>query len=300
MKELENEPMIKNIDCLIGMKEIEDNSIDCILTDPPYGYVKHKLDIPFNETEYFNQVKRILKDTGFIVLFGRGTAFYRWNTMLDNLNFKFLEEIIWEKQNISNPICNLGRIHETISIHTKKNGVIKKSKIPYLEKTTMKNTCFTKIETDLQRIISDLNNTEKLNELKTFIETNKLTFEKEYKAKHGITFNAKRKCSDKGTGTMNSIINGFNEHSIIRIPREHYKFTHPTQKPVRLLERLLLITTNKDDMVVDTFAGSGSTMLACNNLNRQFLGFEINKEFYEQAMINTSNQQQTLEILYEE
>ena len=55
---------------------------------------------------------------------------------------------------------------------------------------------------------------------------------------------------------------------------------HPTQKPIRLLERLIEILTDPDDVVIDPCAGSGSTLIAAKNLNRKAYGFEIKKEFY--------------------
>jgi len=54
---------------------------------------------------------------------------------------------------------------------------------------------------------------------------------------------------------------------------------HPTQKPVRLLERLIEIFTDPGDVVIDPVAGSGTTLLAAKNLNRKAFGFEISKEF---------------------
>lgn len=55
---------IYNEDCLEGMKRISDNSVDCILTDPPYLYLRNqKLDRPFNEEVFFSECKRVLKKT---------------------------------------------------------------------------------------------------------------------------------------------------------------------------------------------------------------------------------------------
>ncbi len=62
-----------------------------------------------------------------------------------------------------------------------------------------------------------------------------------------------------------------------------YKKIHPTQKPIKVLENLIKIFTDKGDVVIDPVAGSGSTLIAANNLNRKAYGFEINKEFYTQA-----------------
>ena len=58
---------------------------------------------------------------------------------------------------------------------------------------------------------------------------------------------------------------------------------HPTQKPVKLLERLIEIFTDEGDVVIDPCAGSGSTLIAAGRLNRKAFGFEISKEFYTKA-----------------
>lgn len=58
---------------------------------------------------------------------------------------------------------------------------------------------------------------------------------------------------------------------------------HPTQKPVKLLKKLIEIFTDPYDVVIDPCFGSGSTARACQELKRQFYGFEINKEFYRRA-----------------
>ena len=59
---------------------------------------------------------------------------------------------------------------------------------------------------------------------------------------------------------------------------------HPTQKPVKLLERLIEIFTDEGDVVIDPCAGSGSTLIASRNLMRKSYGFEIEKEFYKKAI----------------
>jgi len=58
---------------------------------------------------------------------------------------------------------------------------------------------------------------------------------------------------------------------------------HPTQKPVKLLERLISIFTDEGDVVIDPVAGSGSTLIAAQNLGRKAYGFEIKKDFYRKA-----------------
>lgn len=62
-----------------------------------------------------------------------------------------------------------------------------------------------------------------------------------------------------------------------------YRKIHPTQKPVKLLEKLISIFTDPGDVVIDPVAGSGSTLIAAQNLGRKGYGFEIKKDFYRQA-----------------
>lgn len=59
---------------------------------------------------------------------------------------------------------------------------------------------------------------------------------------------------------------------------------HPTQKPIELLERLIEIFTDPGDVVIDPVAGSGTTLIAADNLGRKSYGFEIKKNFYKDAM----------------
>jgi site-specific DNA-methyltransferase (adenine-specific) len=62
-----------------------------------------------------------------------------------------------------------------------------------------------------------------------------------------------------------------------------YKKIHPTQKPIKLLEKLISIFTDEGDVVIDPVAGSGSTLIAAENIGRKAYGFEIKKNFYKDA-----------------
>lgn len=59
---------------------------------------------------------------------------------------------------------------------------------------------------------------------------------------------------------------------------------HPTQKPIELIERIVESATEEGETVLDCFAGSGTTAVACRNLNRNFIGYEIQRKYYEIAM----------------
>lgn len=64
---------------------------------------------------------------------------------------------------------------------------------------------------------------------------------------------------------------------------------HPTQKPVALLEYLIKTYTNEGDAVLDNCMGSGSTGVACMNLNRNFIGMELDKKYYDIAKERIEN-----------
>ena len=59
---------------------------------------------------------------------------------------------------------------------------------------------------------------------------------------------------------------------------------HPTQKPLKLIERIIEMSTNEGDVVLDACMGSGTTAVACMNTNRNFIGFELNKEYFDIAI----------------
>ena len=75
---------------------------------------------------------------------------------------------------------------------------------------------------------------------------------------------------------------GFNT-DILKINNEHNVGSHPTQKPVALIEYLVKTYTNENELVLDFTMGSGTTAVACMQTNRNFIGFELDKKYYEIA-----------------
>ncbi len=318
-------------DNLEVMKTLPDESIDVICIDPPYLYLKNqKLERPFDELKFFSECKRLLAKNGFIVIFGRGTSFYRWNNILDDLKFTFKEEIIWNKSHGTSPLMAITRIHETITIFCKGKAGINKTKVPYLE---MKGNDLDSIIGDVKRMRSILNNTKSLDAVLNFLENNvrdksdswyannlsissNITKEQRevsvvrsihnglneksiirtdrYDADTFTKFEVtgdKRKTGDRCANAMQSICFGLNEKTIIKQVRDHYSAIHPTQKPVRLLERLLKLVIpmkNKKIVVADWFGGSFSCCEAVINLQSEFpdiefefIGTEIDKEYFD-------------------
>ena len=64
---------------------------------------------------------------------------------------------------------------------------------------------------------------------------------------------------------------------------------HPTQKPINLMEYFIEKSSNINDLVLDCFSGSGTTAIACHNTKRNFIGCELNKEYYDKSILRINN-----------
>lgn len=277
-----------NEDNLKIMKTLSDESIDVICIDPPYLYLKNqKLERVFDELKFFSECKRLLTKNGFIVMFGRGESFYRWNTLLADLGFVFKEEIVWDKSYVSSPVTPISRVHETIVIYSKENGSINPCRVPYIEQKEFNHDS---LIADIKRIKSSLKNSNSFDAIINYIENNIVDFGKDKIMGNNTTVQGIIKDQDRGLKTYQSISNGLKEKSIIKSKREHYSSIHPTQKPVRLLERLLKLVIpmkNKKIVVADWFSGSNSCCEAVINLQSEypeiefeFIGTEIDLEYF--------------------
>jgi site-specific DNA-methyltransferase (adenine-specific) len=77
-------------------------------------------------------------------------------------------------------------------------------------------------------------------------------------------------------------INNLGSKTILKVDNVRGKL-HPTQKPVELMKILIENSSNEGDVVLDPFMGSGSTGVACLNTNRNFIGIELDKNYFEIA-----------------
>lgn len=274
---------LHNCDNLELMQTLPDESIDVICIDPPYLYLKNqKLERPFDEPKFFEECKRLLTKDGFIVMFGRGVSFYRWNYILDSLGFTFKEEIVWDKKYASSPMTRLSRIHETVSVFSKGNGSINKIKVPYEEIRTIYD--IDKVINDVNRLKSTFNNEKTFNYVLNYLNGNRTDLENTRTSNYNATLNSKI-VGSQTVSPMIAIKEGMKEKSIIHLNRDHYNTIHPTQKPARLIERLLALAIpqnkeRKDIVVADWFGGSMSTMEAVYNMGMQGIATEIDEEYF--------------------
>ena len=231
---------IFNEDCLERMKRIPDGSIDCIITDPPYWTTACKWDtvIPFDKM--WEQLKRIIKPNGAIVLFG-SEPFSSALRMSNIKQYKY--DWIWNKKKWWNPLLSKKQ-----PIKITENIIVFNSKI-YIPQMT---------ERDKPKSRGSNNG--------TISETtwNSFTENKVYTQKY--------------------------PKNIIEISNANQKWkVHPTQKPVALIEYLIRTYTNEWDTVLDFTMWSWTTAIACINTNRNYIGSELDKWYYDIAQERIRN-----------
>ncbi len=230
-------------DCLEVMKDIPDKSIDMILCDLPYGTTACKWDVVIPFEPLWEQYGRIIKDRGCIALFG-SEPFSSHLRMSNIKNYKY--DWVWDKKNGGN--FQLARkqplkIHEIISIFNSNN--------------------YFPIYTD-----ADLSKNHKRGK------------EKNINIKH--VSSKELKYSDERDETKRFPVSILKYNGLGAECNSLYRL-HGSQKPVALLEYLIKTYTLEGETVLDNCMGSGSTGVACVNTNRNFIGIEKDKKYFEIA-----------------
>lgn len=233
--------LIKNIDCIQGMRKLEDSSVDLILTDPPY-----------NLGLFMNNRQTNLKKM-------RENSFYAagWDNLTNEDWLRHMDSFFFESKRI---LKKGGAILMFMSILKVESLVKLSEKYKFYYKTTG---------------IWHKKNPMPRNMNLHFVNSNECWI---------------YLINNKKTGTFNNekMELDFIETSIT--PKNEKKHgTHPTQKPIELLEHFVRLLSNPNDVVLDPFLGSGSTAVACKNLNRNFIGFDLNKEYCQLAMKRVEN-----------
>ena len=231
-------------DCLEKMKEIEGGSVDMVLTDPPYGTTACKWDSIIPLEPMWEQLKRIIKPNGAIVL----TASQPFTSVLVTSNIKqFKYEWIWQKNRGSNfgaakyqPL----KEHESVLVFSKNGGKVNY----YPIKEPRKGTGGDRVKYKFNG-----SNTGKREAYNGFVDNRKGHKEEELR--------------------YPSTIQKHNTQVGL----------HPTQKPVALMEYLIKTYTNEGETVLDFTMGSGTTGVACKNQNRKFIGIELDQDYFEIA-----------------
>ena len=246
-------------DCLEVMKGIPDGSIDAIITDPPYGTTACKWDSVINFELMWEQLNRIIKPNGAIVLFG-SEPFSSALRMSNIKNYKY--DWIWEKSkgagflNAKNAPL---KYHENILVFS-------------LGKTANNNK--NRMEYYPQGLVNE-------QRLRTYSEKDSNTVIGTRPSRKKTNYIQEKKGYPKTILKFNSLL----------------KQIHPTQKPLLLMEYLVRTYTNENETVLDFTMGSGSTGVAAKNLNRNFIGIEQDEKYFEIATDRISKEEKQLKIL---
>lgn len=215
-------------DCLDILKKIPKNSIDCIVTDPPYGinYNNLEWDAVFDMKNVAIHFNRLLKNNGSIIIFTGWSSVCKLLNIFNNF-FELKDWIIYDR--------------------IKGRGGRKS---------------LTSTREDILWFVKDVKN---------------------------YTFNKKEAYSTilKKTGGMGlknnkiyrSLSNVWTDISPI-VPWSEERVKHPTQKPIQIISRILEVFTNENNIILDPFAGSGTTGVVCKKLNRRYILIEKEKEYY--------------------
>ena len=236
-----------NGDCFEMMdKLIEENiKVDIVLTDPPYGTTVCKWDniIPFDEM--WKRLNKLTKDNSPVILFGK-EPFSSYLRISNIKNYKY--DWKWNKVNGGNPLVAKFRpmsIFEDVIIFGKK----KVNYYPIMEKAKEENK--RSREDKINKKTSDF-----LSGFKGGFRVSEQRNEDLRYPKNELIYNNK-------SGELNSS-----------------KRLHSAQKPVKLLEYLIKTYTSEGEIVLDFTMGSGSTGVACVNTNRNFIGIELDENYF--------------------
>lgn len=321
------------------LKKFPTNSIDSIVTDPPYGlnFMNHKWDHSGieNDVLFWEENLRILKPGGHLLAFSSTRTYHRMATAIEDAGFEIRDTLTWLTGQGFPKSLNIGKQidkilgNERVAVGVEKSGKNRKiynaSKYPEsfggdyeITKgnseyegwgTSLKPSC--ELIVMARKPISEKNIA--LNVLKwgvgginidacrielngEIIPINVLEkwtgFGQLDRPEYTATENT------KGRWPSNVLLDEIavdlveeQKEGVARFfycakasPKERGDSNgHPTVKPISLMEYLVKLITPKGGIVLDPFMGSGTTGIACKNLNFNFIGVELNKEYYDIA-----------------
>ena len=265
--------------CLVEMKKIADGSVDLILCDLPYGTTDRKgienkgdnrvlsWDTVIPLDQLWEQYRRVLRSSGTVVL--TADQPFTSQLVLSNLEW-FKYEWIWKKKKTT------GFLHANARPMKETEDILIFSPLGAsgCSKKANKNMTYNPqglIEKNVKKKNSAKRLGKFLHQPEHMGSGNKLLHETEYEQKY--------------TNYPSEIIEfGLDKDSI-----------HPTQKPVALMEYLIRTYSNEGETILDNTMGSGTTGVACMNTNRNFIGIEMDENYYkiaEERIKNTVPPQQ--------
>jgi len=246
-------------DSIEWLKSLESESADLIFADPPYNIQKAEWDKFESQEKYIEwsmqwikEAARVLTQEGTLYIFG-------FTEILADLKhpsmkyFKGCKWLIWYYKNKANLGKDWGRSHESI-LHLRKGNKftfnIDDVRIPYGRHTL-------KYPSHPQALTSQYGNKGKRSD---------------------VWIPHPKGAKPRDVLEIPATCNGMEE-----------KTPHPTQKPEELIRRLMLASSNENNMILDPFSGSGTSLIVAEQLNRKWLGCEICSEYNQWAIERIEN-----------
>jgi site-specific DNA-methyltransferase (adenine-specific) len=286
-----NEKFINKItlgDCRDYIPDLTDESIDLFLSDIPYGINMDEWDILHKNTNsaLLGQSPAQEGKSGFK---RRGKPINGWSQSDRNMGLEYEQ---WCEDWVAKIVPKIKKgaflfvfgarrtIHRVINVF-ENNGFLLKDILAWKKPSAHHRAQRLSIVLERRGLVEESKKWEgwRLGNLAPIWEP-VTWFMKPYKIGGTITDNI----LENDVGAMNieaCMLNGGSPTNLLEFGfRKHEERIHDAQKPLDLIEYLIKLTTKEGQMVFDPFMGSGTTAVAAKNLNRNFIGFEINREFY--------------------
>jgi len=276
-------PLLLHGDCLELMKSVDDNSVDFIFCDLPYGQTACKWDCKIDLEKFWVEIMRI-KKTNTPIFFTTTTKFGVELITSAPKKCPFRYDLVWVKSACAgflNSKRSPLRKHEMVYVFYEK--------LPLYDLSSHKH----KFLKDTNNIIKGKNNTYNTEGRKKPLVRGQadkydpplpVSVVKEEKTQ--ISKPQEKDLYGATNGGTIGNVHGTNYDPPLPTTMLEIKSTrgkHSTEKPVALIEWLLKYYSKEGDVVLDPTMGSGSTGVACKNMNREFIGMEMDDEIYEVA-----------------
>jgi adenine-specific DNA-methyltransferase len=272
-------------DCIEILKQISDRSIDLIILDPPYWKViNEKWDYQWRTEEdyaqwcftWLNEISRIIKLSGSLYIFGYlRNLFYLYNH-LETLGFIFRQQIVIDKgiRALGGRATKNYKMFPNVTESLLFFIFDSKPFIKNLLKQRQKELGLTSQEINQQLGVKinggGMWSLYTGNNILAQVPTKEMWIKLQEILKFDYPYENVAQVFNIEMG-ITDVWNDIDFYAEKRF--------HPTQKPIKLIERIINASSNKEMIVLDPFMGSGSTALACMNLNRNFIGIEIEEKY---------------------
>lgn len=279
--------VIYNEDCIEGLKKLPDESVDLIIADPPYFKVigeswdyKHSTFQDYQDwtKKYLEELYRVLRKGGTFYLFGYFRILSKLVDVIEEFGFELRQQIIVDK-GIKAIAGRATKGYKIFPNTTESILFFIKDNKPFVKQLLKSHQIELGLKSkEINERLGVKSNGGGMWSIYTGDNMCKQLPTKELWLKlcdildiHDIEY-------ESFAQTWNPIM-GYND---VWTDIDFYaeKRYHPTQKPIKLIERLVLASSNEGDIVLDPFMGAGSTAIACMQNNRNYIGYELDANYY--------------------